>query len=803
MDYRSPFELRQQIFEESRATHPVSNSTKGAKRAKEPAQHPPAPATGASSGPFMPSTVLPDDPTALVREIPGAENLKALNAAFEHEAAVQKYMESENLSLEESAKYIMANGSTAQRMSFFAHLHDTLDSASSKVVSKVLAILLDSMWAQDPELQCRAPENLLNLLGLLNSSTAEELLGVIQTMLTVKTAAVRQEWGKLLLGLVSVLTTDQIERSLIPLTLSKSEHAQPQDQRELSCDVLGRICAFLPKQKVENLILQRAQALCQDTNVGVRHHMCQQLGAIARSLGIEAAKKNVAPDLFELLNDEERTVSRAAFSCLLDLVEFFGPEYRKEKLYPIIRSYVSNPPVEVTSLLVVEYGRFLDEIKGDIATQEDVVLFASFFQAACQRSDEEARRNCAFNFPAVTASLPRSIFASHLSPCLIKLAGDPEVAVRRSIAAGLHELVAILGDTTAATYLERPFLTLIRDKNYSVRSILEKNIAVLIDCFVSNLVADAREELFENVKDTIMDLAPGCSTNWRTMSFITQILDRYLTQFSNNTLEVFIPLLINYVRDGANVLKDECACLVVRIISQVPNDTLRVHIFSRLNNEFARHASCYQRQSYFRFVREICAIFSRRCIRERLFECCLELQRDSVTFVRLSLARTLPYLSKGLRSNTSGALEEEFNCMIQRLVIDEVTEIRLATRESKTLIEQIEEDRKAHPKKAEREETEERRKEKAEQTMLDLAKECDKAERRAKLRDLLKVDRERNLVDVATSVSRRSGNSNLWPTTPVAKQKTSRNSSGQSRISLPRITPAKTQVGVGVPRKRL
>lgn len=812
MDYRTPFELRKQFLEEARAAQVASPSKKGRGRTTagdSPAAAPPTAITavGQTKPRAQFTSSLPDDPTTLVCEIPEAENLRALSEALEHEEAVQRYLENENLTLEESVRYIMANGSTGQKLSFFSHVQDSLMDLSQKQLSRVLALLLDSMWTQDPELQCRVPDDLLGILGALQPTTAGELLDVTRTMLTVRMAVVRQAWGRLLLGLVGCLSLQQLETEMVPLALRKTEHAEPQDQRELSCDLLGTMCDFIPREKVEELVLPRALALCQDTNVGVRQHMCQQLVVIARSLGVETARARVAPDLFELLNDEERSVSRSAFTCLLDLVEFFGPEYRKERLYPIIKSFISNPPSEVVNLLVVEFGRFLHKIKGDITSSEDVAMFASFYQNASQKSDEEARRHCAFHFPAVAASLPLSVFPTHLSPCLNRLASDSSTGVRRCIAAGLHELVSVLGEQ-AAQFLEKPFLTLLRDQEPQVRVVLFQHVNKLVECFATQLKPTPRRAFFDAVAELVLKSVPAktiASVNWHTIKQLVQIVEPNLRFFDESRLtDCFVPVLLAYMKQGAVVVKDDCARLVVRCLLQMNNVNAKVQVLSRITNDFARSSSCYQRQSYFRFVREIERYFSRRFVRERLLEYCLELQRDSVSFVRLSLARSLPCLSKGLRADGRGALEEEFANMVQRIIHDDDAEVRAAARESVQLIQTREAARRRDAKGATAEDQEDQWRERQEHAVLELAKECDKAERRAKLRDLLKTEREKELAEgqVVGGAAKRaapSGNSAAGPGVRRGLQKASSgppliSRSGTAVGALPRIPNSKSHV---------
>ncbi|CCW66093.1 unnamed protein product [Phytomonas sp. Hart1] len=810
MDYRSPLELRQQLMEEAKSAAAQSTPAKKTKLkvsgldaafGTHLAGNIGSSATVSHSA-FTPLIALPDDPTALVREVPEAENIKAMNAALEHEEAVQRYVESENLSLEESAKYIMANGSTAQKMSFVLHIRKSLVGYSLKQISRILGILVDSMWTQDPELQCRVPEALQNLAGFLTSSIADDLYDVIETMLTVKTPSIRIAWGKLLLALISYLSNEQIEKCLIPLSLAKSQHVEPQDQRELSCDLLGNVCAYVHRDTVDKMILPRAMALCQDTNVAVRERMCQHLRTIAHSLGIDAAKQKVAPILIELLNDEERAVSGAAFSRLLDLIDFFGPEYCKIHLYPIFMTYVSNPPSDVTSLLVVEYGRFLDKIKSNISMQDEFLLFASFYQKAVEKNDKTTRRSCAYNFPAVAASLPLSVFSLHLSPCLNKLANDPEPEVRRSTAAGLHELVKILGNT-AAMHLQEPFLSLLGDKDGQVRFFIFKHVDLLLDSFIIQLTGTQRDNFFQSVAEILLELAPTGHTNWHIMDHIVTIVSRYAQYFSSPVIiDDFIPLMLYYEKVGANVLKNKCAKLVMLFLSQVSIPHAQVQLFNKLVSEFARSPCCYHRQSYFRFVREATFFFSRRCIRERLMESSLELQRDSIAEVRKALASSLVYLAKGLRSSCPGALEEEYKNMIQRLLMDENQEVQAEARRSTDLLKAMEIERRSNPKKATDEEQLDLKREKAEQAMLDLAKEFDKAERRAKLRELLKNGRDKEFLDVGVAVNPRKGANGRTCGTPKRRRSLhnivggynikNTGSSSHTNVELPRLLNVKS-----------
>ena len=48
--------------------------------------------------------------------------------------------------------------------------------------------------------------------------------------------------------------------------------------------------------------------------------MCNQLAAISRAVGFDAAEKVVLPEVLELVKDEERSVRLSAYQCLVELL---------------------------------------------------------------------------------------------------------------------------------------------------------------------------------------------------------------------------------------------------------------------------------------------------------------------------------------------------------------------------------------------------------------------------------------------------------------------------------------------------
>lgn len=747
MEYRSPFEIKQSILEEVGALSSMGSSgVKKPSKKGSSSKDKEKPADGSGGG-----GTAAYDPTALEREMP--ENMDALNANMKLEEDVQRHIETANLPPQEVALYIMANGSTNQKISMFHYLHKSVKDIDEKKMTQLLSGLMESMWAQAPELQCAAPAGLLNILPLLRNTHVAQLLQGAKTMLEVRTLEVRAAWGPFLLSLVEHINAAQIIDVAVPLSLKKCEHVEPPDQRVLACTLMGKICSRLDADQVmSSPVLSKALAMCQDTNVSVRCEMCCQLREVAKAIGLENAKVKVTAELFELLSDEERLVSRAAFSCLIDLIEFFDAAYRREHFYPIIKAFISNPPEEVLSLLIEEFGRFLWKIKSDVQGNEDVMLFASFFKQCSLKTDSEVRRMCAFNLPAVVASLPVSAYPSYLHVCTKTLASDPHTPVRRAVAAGLHELAPLLGEK-ASQYLCETFVTIAQDPSIDVRSVLMKNAPSLLSCFASQLKAEKeREAFFNSLVPAFLSFDQLCQKDWRRTNMLLDAMVKFPEYYSGQVLyEKFVPILMRLLKDGANVIKDLCADLLMSFAACIHNTASTVDVFGRIYNEFGKHTSCYQRLNYVRLFSYACEYFSRRFLRERMLELLLELSRDTVVNLRIAVAKVAPKIRKLMRQPFATPQEQtmwdNFQGTLQRLQMDDDELVRNAARDSNEAIEPIDREylRLATMKNPQPtpEDLVDKRREEGEGNLIEAAKEHDKAERRSKLKELLKNEKEK------------------------------------------------------------
>lgn len=76
----------------------------------------------------------------------------------------------------------------------------------------------------------------------------------------------------------------------------------------------------------------------QDTDKLVRQCMCEQLPALALSLGREPCAAVILPEILELAEDEERAVRCAAIRALGSILHLLPPDLRRARTFPFLRA---------------------------------------------------------------------------------------------------------------------------------------------------------------------------------------------------------------------------------------------------------------------------------------------------------------------------------------------------------------------------------------------------------------------------------------------------------------------------------
>lgn len=215
--------------------------------------------------------------------------------------------------------------------------------------------------------------------------------------------------------------------------------------------------------------------------------MCDQLNAIARTVGVDTASGQLLNELEELLKDEENDVRVSALRAMVSLLDFFTAKVRRSKIIPLLRNYYTSPPKGMLYPLCQVYGDVMmkinDDIDADVATHK---VFATFYRSLPSHDDVEVRRLCAFNFPALMTIAGRIKYSDTMHPILTILLRDDNDGVRRSLASSYHHIAIMLGPR-ALKILRDSFLTLLRDRSQSVQDALVTNLAAILNVFATSI----------------------------------------------------------------------------------------------------------------------------------------------------------------------------------------------------------------------------------------------------------------------------------------------------------------------------
>eukprot|EP00727_Mastigamoeba_balamuthi_P010362 m51a1_g5949 hypothetical protein (459) ;mRNA; r:133019-135369 len=185
---------------------------------------------------------------------------------------------------------------------------------------------------------------------------------------------------------------------------------------------------ILPEQslrscKTEELILQLADL--------------QQTTA-ARSLACQIIGTDVD---FE---DEAAVVRQHAFQTLTNLATFFDPQTQDHAVVPVIKTICREPPEDLLPTLAQLFGLLLFSVK-EVMMGPDLQHLLGIYRSMASRKSIDIRRWCAYNMPAVVSFVGTEGFTQEVRDTFVALCADSSPAVRRTIAAGFHEVAAMVG----------------------------------------------------------------------------------------------------------------------------------------------------------------------------------------------------------------------------------------------------------------------------------------------------------------------------------------------------------------------
>ncbi|XP_061117813.1 serine/threonine-protein phosphatase 4 regulatory subunit 4 isoform X6 [Conger conger] len=622
---------------------------------------------------------------------------------------IEKLTVDEDLNDIERAVYLLSSGQDVQRASVVVNLPNLVRQNPAETFRRVVPKVREVLHVAGVEMQLAAAGSFLTILQddiILIQTHTHSILQIVLLNLDHRDAVVSNAWLETLLSAIDALPKETIRQEILNPLVSKAQLSQSVQARLASCRILGKVAGKFESQIVKKDLLPLVRSLCQDVEYEVRSCMCHQLENIARGIGVDHTKAVVLPELVELARDEGSTVRLAAFDTIVNLLEMFDNDDRTRVIFPLVKAFCEKcfkADEAVLASLSFQYGRLCHGLSGSF-TEEQHLWFLEFYKKLCilglhlenghcesqayplelERKYELVRKNCAYNFPAMVLFADPKCFLSELYPTFSSLCNDPEISVRRTVAAGFHEVVKLLGPNVH--YIHKELVALLQDDSLEVLDALTNTLQETLELATSRGEGAGTESKQVSVPELIPALAAAeqkmaASLRWRVHEKLLQrysclpriisgdqIYFRFLQRMftiitTNNALPV--------QREATRTL-----CVFLRYNRKLEQ---RQEIISKVVDQLAQGRSYWNRLRYLDLCEIAMELFSKSYFCKNFLVPALELVNDPVANVRYKLCCLLPRLKSTIRLPTEKPMLQQLEFCVRRLLCREKDKDVVAT----------------------------------------------------------------------------------------------------------------------------
>ncbi|XP_014826031.1 PREDICTED: serine/threonine-protein phosphatase 4 regulatory subunit 4 isoform X4 [Poecilia mexicana] len=596
----------------------------------------------------------------------------------------------EDLNDVERAVYLLSVGQEVQRASVISNLPSLVRQNPAETFRRVVPKVREVLNGAGAEIQLAAATSFLTILQddiILIHTHTYSILKTVLLHLNHRDTVVSSAWLETLLSAINALPKETIKQEVLNPLLYQSQLSHSLQARLAACRILGKASCKFDSLIVKKELLPLARSLSRDTESEVRVCMCRQLESMARAIGVEDTRTELLPELLELAGDEESSVRLAAFDSIISLMEMMDGDDRLHLLVPLVMSACdasSQVDEGVMVSLSFQFGKLCSGLAGSLSEEQKRLLLQKF-QVLCitglpteenQMDVGEStliRCNCCYNLPAMVAFVDPAHFLCDIHPSFSGLCSDPEVSVRRSVAASFHQVVKLLESNVHVVHKE--LLLLLQDSALEVLDALMNHLDETLELVLSrgdNLILDNKlPELLSALLSAEQKV--GSSLRWRLHE---KLLHRYscLSRLLPGELlhqtfsaRIFIILTTNKVLP----VQKEAARTFCTFLRYNRKQEQRQEMMERLIQDLAQGRSYWNRLRFLDVCEIATEIFSRKYFNKHFLIPALELVHDPVANVRYKLCQLLPRLRSSLRLPADKLLLQKLDFCVQKFLCRE------------------------------------------------------------------------------------------------------------------------------------
>ncbi|GFR62723.1 serine/threonine-protein phosphatase 4 regulatory subunit 4 [Elysia marginata] len=530
-----------------------------------------------------------------------------------------------------------------------------------------------------------------------------------------KNEDVAQAWLETLLSCIDLLPKDVVKKDVLSIAVNKGQLSQTLQARLSCCKILGKVSSKFENFIVKNDVLPVVLSLCGDVEYDVRACMCQRLDVVAHGLGLELTKSKLLPQLIELSEDESQSVICACLETTANIIGMLDREANVNAILPMVKELLEKAINNVDSSLPVAaklFGRFCHSLL-EYMTVEDKAYFQEYFKKLCKigvtekknkeessklmealdifeattDTGTEARMNAAYNFPAMVLFIGAKLFRLELYPCFSQLCRDPHVAVRKTIAAGFHEVAKLLGTNVGIIFPE--LNSLLNDADIEVLKAIVPNFKDIVAPLAHLGVEQFTEHRAHAVQDVVTNFLRGESIVfqapcWRTQEAMLCSMQS-LHQLCNNDFlyNRVMPILIDKLKVGrALPVKITAAKTVITLARHLRYKNQREAILQILKEDFYGSDSCYRRSLFLELAGCYLQVNSKQAFKDHFYDQVLSMKSDRVATVRLKMLSLFPEMKRSLKLPRDQALRTALDTVLRQIIVyDKDTDVQQAAQQ--------------------------------------------------------------------------------------------------------------------------
>uniref|UniRef100_A0A8C9Z6S1 Protein phosphatase 4, regulatory subunit 4 n=1 Tax=Sander lucioperca TaxID=283035 RepID=A0A8C9Z6S1_SANLU len=546
----------------------------------------------------------------------------------------------EDLNDIERAVYLLSVGQEVQRASVISNLPSLVRQNPAETFRRVVPKVREVLNGAGADIQLAAAASFLTILQddiILIHTHTFSILKTVLLHLNHRDTVVSSAWLETLLWAISALPKETIKQEVLNPLLYQSQLSHSLQARLASCRILGKVACKFDSHIVKKELLPLARSLCQDEDLEVRACMCRQLESIARASGVDDTRTELLPELVELAGDEESSVRLAAFDTVINLLEMMDSGKSPGKPVAQQRCFLNTRFKVLCVTGLQTEGNQTDSNEAMLIHNEAMLI----------------RCNCCYNLPAMVVFADSAHFLSELYPSFSSLCSDPEVSVRRSAAAGFHQVVKLLGQNVQLVHKE--LLSLLQDDALEVRQPIRMHFPELLAALL------------------LAEQTVGVSLRWRLHEKLLQRYSCLSRLLPGETLhQNFSPRIFNILTTNKVLpVQKEAARTFCTFLRYNRKQEQRQEMMERLIQDLAQGRSYWNRLRFLDVCETATDIFSRKYFNKHFLVPALELVHDPVANVRYKLCQMLPRLRSSLRLPADKQLLQKLDFCVQKLLCRE------------------------------------------------------------------------------------------------------------------------------------